>query len=422
MPSSPENPTSPFGDRTFSRRTLLRNAAAASLVALPGAALLDACATGGGGGSTAGATGAKSAQNPLGVDPKAALDVVIFAGGYGDKYATDVHVPLYKKAFPDADVKESSTQEISTTLQPRFNGESYVFNYVSTVYGIWYNAKLWATKGWKAPKTWSEFITLLDTIKAAGLTPYGYAGANAAYYQYLVILTSAAKLGGPDILKNIDNLADGAWANDSVHKAAEAWAAVGAKYTDKSFLGLKHTEVQLKQNQDKLATYPSGNWLENEQKDNTPGTFEYAMFPIPSLTSSDKLPVTAIWAGAGEPFFVSAKGKNPKGGMEYFRRMLSKEGAQGFTKLTGSLTVLQGAAEGLDLPPGMKSSATALTAAGKDAFYYLFDGWYKDLDQELRAATNELFYAGGTADKFVDRMQKKADAIKKDSSIKKFTR
>ncbi len=303
-----------------------------------------------------------------------------------------------------------------------FNGKSYVFNYVSTVYGIWYNAKLWATKGWKAPKTWSEFITLLDTIKAAGLTPYGYAGANAAYYQYLVILTSAAKLGGPDILKNIDNLADGAWANDSVHKAAEAWAAVGAKYTDKSFLGLKHTEVQLKQNQDKLATYPSGNWLENEQKDNTPGTFEYAMFPIPSLTSSDKLPVTAIWAGAGEPFFVSAKGKNPKGGMEYFRRMLSKEGAQGFTKLTGSLTVLQGAAEGLDLPPGMKSSATALTAAGKDAFYYLFDGWYKDLDQELRAATNELFYAGGTADKFVDRMQKKADAIKKDSSIKKFTR
>src|SRR6266511_3917469 len=449
MPSSPENPTSPFGDRTFSRRTLLRNAAAASLVALPGAALLDACATGGGGGSTAGATGAKSAQNPLGVDPKAALDVVIFAGGYGDKYATDVHVPLYKKAFPDADVKESSTQEISTTLQPRFNGGNppdVVDNSGSkqmefgalvdanqlqdlsdlwaapTVDGIWYNAKLWATKGWKAPKTWSEFITLLDTIKAAGLTPYGYAGANAAYYQYLVILTSAAKLGGHDILKNIDNLADGAWANDSVHKAAEAWAAVGAKYTDKSFLGLKHTEVQLKQNQDKLATYPSGNWLENEQKDNTPATLEHAMCPIPSLTSSDKLPVTAIWAGAGEPFFVSAKGKNPKGGMEYFRRMLSKGGAQGFTKLTGSLTVLQGAAEGLDLPPGMKSSATALTAAGKDAFYYLFDGWYKDLDQELRAATNELFYAGGTADKFVDRMQKKADAIKKDSSIKKFTR
>jgi N-acetylglucosamine transport system substrate-binding protein len=485
MPSSPENPNSPLGIGTgTSRRTLLRNAAAVGLVALPGAALLDACATSsGGGGSTSGSGGTKSAQNPLGVDTKAPLEVVIFAGGYGDSYATKVHVPLYQKAFPDAQVKESSTQEISTTLQPRynggnppdvvdnsgskamdfgalvdanqlqdltdlwnapsvddpskkvsevvqagmidqgkFNGKPFVFNYVSTVYGIWYNAKLWATKGWTPPTTWADFTATLDKIKAAGMTPYGYAGANASYYQYLVILTSAAKLGGADILINIDNLADGAWTNDAVHKSAEAWAQIGAKYTDKAFLGLKHTEVQLKQNQDKVALYPSGNWLENEQKANTPATFEYAMFPVPSLSSSDKLPATSVYAAAGEPFIVSAKSKNPKGGMEYFRRMLTKEGAQGFTKETGSLTVLQGAAEGLTLPPGMTSSAKGLTAAGTNTFYYNFDGWYKDLDQELRAATNELFYGGGTADKFVSRMQAKADAIKKDSSVKKFTR
>jgi N-acetylglucosamine transport system substrate-binding protein len=488
MSLSPENQdtveASPFGKPGLDRRTMLRRAAAASLVAVPGLGLLDACATGGGGGSTpTSGGGAKSKDNPLGVDPKAPLEVVIFAGGYGDGYAKNVHVPLYKKAFPNADVKETPTQEISTTLQPRFNGgtppdvvdnsgsknmdfgalvdanqlqdlselwdansvddpskkvsevvqagmidqgkfngKSFVFNYVSTAYGLWYNAKLWASKGWTPPTTWADFTALLDKIKAAGLTPYTYAGANASYYQYLVILTSAAKLGGPEIMINIDNLTPDSWKNDSVHKAAEAWAAIGAKYSDKANLGLKHTEVQLKQNQDKVAIYPSGSWLENEQKKDTPASFEYAMFPVPSLTSSDKLPVTAIWAGAGEPFFVAAKGKNPKGGMEYFRRMLSKEGAQGFIKETGSLTVLQGSAEGLTLPPGLQSSAKALTAAGKNTFYYNFDGWYKDLDLELRAATNELFFGGGTADKFVDRMQKKADAIKNDSSIKKFTR
>src|SRR5947207_256362 len=409
MPSSPENPNSPLGVGTgTSRRTLLRNAAAVSLVALPGAALLDACATGGGGsGSTSGSTGSVSKENPLGVDPKAPLEVVIFAGGYSDQYATQVHVPLYKKAFPNADVKESSTQEISTTLQPRYNGgtppdvvdnsgtkfmdfgalksagqlqdltdlwnapsvddpskkvsevvqagmidqgkldgKSYIFNYVSTVYGIWYNAKLWTSKGWTPPTTWDDFTATLDKIKAAGITPYGYAGANASYYQYLVILTSAAKLGGADLMKSIDNLEDGVWTSDPVKQSAKAWAEIGAKYTDKAFLGLKHTEVQLKQNQDRLALYPSGNWLENEEKANTPGTYEYAMFPVPSLTTSDKLPANAVYAAAGEPFIVSAKGKNAKGGMEYFRRMLTKEGAQGFTKLTGSLTVLQGASEG----------------------------------------------------------------------------
>jgi N-acetylglucosamine transport system substrate-binding protein len=483
MPSD-EQPINPLGiGAGTNRRTLLRNAAAVGLVALPGAALLDACATGGGSSSSNASSGTKSATNPLGVDPKAPLEVVIFNGGYGDKYATQVHVPLSQKAFPQADVKESSTQEISTTLQPRFNGgnppdvvdnsgsknidfgalvdagqlqdltdfwdaptvddpntkvrdavqsgavemgtyngKPLVFNYVSTVYGIWYNAKLWASKGWTPPTTWADFTALLDKIKAAGMTPYGYAGANASYYQYLVILTSAAKIGGADILKNIDNLAAGAWTNDAVHKAADAWAQIGAKYTDKAFLGLRHTQVQLEQNQDKLALYPSGNWLESEQKANTPATFEYAMFPVPSVTTSDQLPANAIYAAAGEPFFVAAHGKNPKGGMEYLRQMVSKAGAQGFTQQTGSLTILKGGATGLTLPPGLQSSAKALAGAGNNTFYYLFDSWYKDLDTELRAATNELFYGGGTADKFVTRMQAKADAIKNDSSIKKFSR
>lgn len=483
MTLSPETPATGESVKSdLSRRTVLRRAAAVSVLAIPAVGFLDACASGSDNSSDNTGGGTKSATNPLGVDETAPLEVVIFNGGYGDKYATDVHVPLYKAAFPKATVTESKAEEISTVLQPRFaggtppdvvdnsgsklmdngalvaagqlqdltelfaapsvddankkvsdtlvpgtvdsglfNGKPYVLNYVFTVYGIWYNAKLFASKGWTAPKTWSDFTALLDTIKAAGITPYGYAGANAAYYQYLVILSSAAKLGGDDILKNIDNLEDGAWTVDAVKQAATAWAEIGAKYTDKSFLGLRHTEVQLKQDQDKLAFYPSGNWLENEQKANTPATFEYAMIPVPSLTSSDKLDGSAVFATAGEGFIVASHGKNPKGGEEYLRQMLSKAGAKGFTQQTGSLTSVQGASEGLTLPPGLTSSSAALNAA-KSTFNYRFDGWYAELDTELRAATNELFYQGGTADKFVTRMQAKADAIKKDSSIQKYKR
>src|SRR3954454_20629078 len=110
---------------TPSRRALLRNAAALGIVAVPSYSLLSACATSGGddnSGSNSGGT--KSAANPLGVKEDAPLDVVIFNGGYGDKYATDVHEPLYKKEFPDAAVTESKTEEISTPLQPRFAGRT----------------------------------------------------------------------------------------------------------------------------------------------------------------------------------------------------------------------------------------------------------------------------------------------------------
>lgn len=112
-----------MSDNDLTRRTLLRRTAAAGLMATPAMGLLSACVTGGGEDEPANqAEGEKNAENPLGVDGNAPLEVVIFNGGYGEKYATDVHEPLYKAKFPNAQIKHSATQEIATTLQPRFAG------------------------------------------------------------------------------------------------------------------------------------------------------------------------------------------------------------------------------------------------------------------------------------------------------------
>ncbi|MET8121009.1 N-acetylglucosamine/diacetylchitobiose ABC transporter substrate-binding protein [Micromonospora sp. NPDC005291] len=478
MSITPEHPAA------LDRRTVLRRAAAVGMLATPAIGLLSACATSSGDKENEQvAGGTKSEKNPLGVKEDAPIEVIIFNGGYGEKYATDVHEPLYKTAFPKAEVKHQATQAVSTVLQPRFaagsppefvnnsgeklmdfgalvadgqlqdltelwdapsvddpakkvrdtvvpgtieagsfNGKPFVLYYVSTVFGIWYSGKLFKDNGWAPAKTWDDFIALLTAIKAKGITPYGYAGANAAYYQWNVILTQAAKIGGTDVLKNIDNLEDGAWKQDAVKQAATAWAEVGAKFSDKSFEGLKHTDVQLRQNQYKVAMYPSGDWLEGEQKKDTPSGFDYQLMPVPSLTASDKLPATALRATAGEGYFVSAKSKNPKGGLEYMRQMLSKAGAKGFTEVVKAPTVVPAGSEGFAFPPGVASSQAALKAAGQDVFNLYFDGWYKELDTEARTATNELMFGRINADAFVERIQKRADAIKKDSSVTKFKR
>jgi N-acetylglucosamine transport system substrate-binding protein len=477
--SSPQfTSDSPALASTSDRRTLLRRAAAVGLLATPVAGLLGACATSGGQKTSGG--GAKSATNPLGVKEDAELEVVIFNGGYTDKYAVDIHEPLYRKAFPKASVKHQSTPEIAKTLQPRFaggnppdmvnnsgsgamdfgglvadkqlmdltplwdapsvddptkkvrdtvvpgtieagafNGTPYVLYYVSTVFGIWYSGKLFKDRAWSAPTNWDAFLALCETIKKAGITPYGYAGGNAAYYQWNVILSHAAKIGGPDVLKNIDNLEDGAWKVDAVKQAATKWAEVGAKYMDKAFEGLRHTDVQLQHNQYKVAFYPSGDWLENEQKKDTPDGFTYQMTPIPD---SGKLPAAAIRATAAEGYIVPAKAKNPQGGMEYLRQMLSKAGAKGFADLIKSPTVVAGGSDGVTFPPGVSSSQLALKSAGKDVFNLFFDGWYNALDKEARTATNELMFGRIKADAYVERIQKKADEIKKDSSVTKYRR
>ena len=98
------------------RRQFLQRLAAAGLLTVPGAGVLSACATGGGGPAPA-AQGDVSAQNPLGVAADAGLDVVIFKGGYGDEYAL-FHEELYKKAYPQAQVKHTATTQIAQTAMP----------------------------------------------------------------------------------------------------------------------------------------------------------------------------------------------------------------------------------------------------------------------------------------------------------------
>ncbi len=466
----------------ITRRQLFRRIGLTALVAGPAAGLLNACATSGGGAAPAasGSAAATSAANPLGVDPAKPLEVVIFKGGLGDEYATQVHQPMYKKMYPQAEIKHVATQQIAQTLQPRFasgdvpdmisnagadlmdegalvaegqlldltplfeapslddpskkvrdtllpgtveagmiQGKPYVLKYVTSTYGMWYDANLFQEKGWTPPKTFDEFKAFCETAKSAGIVPYAYAGKNAAYYQYWMILISAAKIGGNEVLVNIDNLADGAWTAEPVRQAAAAWAEIGP-YMGKSFEGLIHTEVQTRQNQGKIAFYPSGSWLENEQKSNTPPNFAYAIAPTPSVTASDKMPYEAIRVAPGENYIVPAQAKNPQGGLEYLRIMLSKEGARGFTEKSGNFTVVMGATDGLELSPGNKSVAEAQKAAGQNIVTHsLFETWYKELETELRKQTNALMFGRISADEFCEKMQAAADKTKNDDSIVK---
>lgn len=107
----------------FNRRDLVKRAAALGIVAVPAMGMLSACAGGGSDSDNKVEKGKKSAKNPLAVNESAGLDVVIFDGGFGDKYAKDAQSE-YLMAFPKAEgkVKLSSTQKIQSTLQPRFNG------------------------------------------------------------------------------------------------------------------------------------------------------------------------------------------------------------------------------------------------------------------------------------------------------------
>jgi N-acetylglucosamine transport system substrate-binding protein len=238
------------------------------------------------------------------------------------------------------------------------------------------------------------------------------------------ILSAAAKLGGADVLKAIDNLEPNAWKHDAVKAAADAYYQLAVDgFIQQGAEGMDHVQSQTEWCQGKAAFISSGSWLENEQKAVTPPDFRMTAAPTPSLTSGDKLPFEAIRGIAGEPFVVPAKAKNLRGGMEYMRVMLSKKGAADFTSKVSSLTCVTGASAGLSLSPGLTSVTKLLDAAGRNNFTWVYQLYYRKLERNLvDAACGDLFTKRINAAQFVDRCQQAADEIARDTSIKKYKR
>jgi N-acetylglucosamine transport system substrate-binding protein len=470
-------------NRGTTRRVFLRRVGLSALAVGPGSAFLTACATGGDDDEEA-ETGEKSAENPLGVPEDAPLEIYIFNGGFGDAYATQVHEPMYEEAYPNATIEHHAEVDIAGSLQTRFvkgnppdfvndSGDGqipigqlvdndqlydlselfdapswddpnvkvrdtlvpgsievgtfgdapYALNYASTMFGLWYNKILWDEKGWTPPTTWDDMLALCEEIKGAGIAPWTYQG-DAPRYMNWPLLVMAAKLAGPEILVAVDNLEEGAWGHEAIKESAAALQGLRDKgYILEDTEGMTFTQAQKQWSDGNAAIIPCGTWLESEQSEVTPEGFEFAMFPEPLLSSDAAMPAETIRATAGEPYIVPADAKNPRGALEYMRIMLSQEGARGFTENTSSLTIVEGAADGLKLPPGLISAKQALEAAGDDIVDWQYPTWYREMENPgIDAATGDLMAGRISVDEWVDACEAEAAKIRDDSSITKYTR
>ncbi|MBB5869130.1 N-acetylglucosamine transport system substrate-binding protein [Allocatelliglobosispora scoriae] len=444
-------------------------------------AALAGCVTGGDDGDT-GTKGDKSATNPLGVPVDAPLEVVIFKGGYGDDYAKQAG-SLYTQKYPKAAIDHKGIQRVGDVLQPRFvadtppdvvdnsgagrldlatlvaskklkdlgelldspsvddpskkvrdtllpgvvedgtfDGSVQVLNFSSVLWGVWYSKSLFAKNGWTFPTTWEEMLTLGDTIKKTGVAPWTWQGKYPEYMND-PLQSLAAKAGGMDLVKAIDNLEPGAWQSAPMLAAAEAIHQLVVRgHIMTGSEALSHTEAQNAWCKGQAAFIPCGSWLEGEQQAVTPAGFDMVMAAVPALTGSDKLANGAVQGASSESFLVPAKAKNPQGGLEYLRLLFSKQVARGFAESAKALPVVIGATDGLTLSSGLSSVAAAAKAAGPNVFTYRFRTWYAPLSKAFDDATGELLTNRVNPAQWAERIQKAADSVAKDSSIVKHKR
>ncbi len=421
-------------------------------------------------------------ENPLGVDPSAPLDVVIFKGGYGDEYAQYVNNEMYAKLYPNAQITYAGIQRLGEQLQPRFvageppdvidnsgagnldtaalvaegqladladlmaapaydtegatfeetllpgsqetgvfDGKQLYLNYVVSVTGIWYSSTFMEERGYTYPKTWSEMMDLSAEIKGSGMSPWVTTGVYPQYMLGMVFNQLVWKLN-PQALVNIDNLEDDAWRQPEVEAALEAlYQLTENEYLLPGWEGLTHTESQAEWLQGRAAFIPVGSWLENEMAGLIPEDFNMVVAPVPPIEGS-QVPFEGIFAGAGEVFIVPSQAKNVAGGKEWLRLLFSQEGGRKFAELTKSLSVVQGSAEGLDLGTAFASVQQVIDAAGEHTFQARYPGWYLDLQEEAKNAMGALLQGQITIDEFIDTVQDMADQVKEDESIPKYER
>lgn len=456
----------------YSRRQVFQRGAALGISAPAIAALL---------GSAPRGVLAQDTSNPLGVDPAAPLDVVIFKGGFGDDYALNVN-EMYQAQFPDAEITYVGTQRLGPQFQPRFvggnppdvmdnsgaenlpiatlvaegqladladlmaapaydtegatfaetlvpgsqetgvyDGVQRVLLYALTVYGIWYNQNWFDEQGYTYPETWEDMMALCADIKESGVAPWTYQGQ---YPQYMRLLMDqmVGKHGGIEAVMALDNLEPDAWKQDSVRVSLEALRSLYDNgYILEGTEALSHTDSQAQWLQGRAAFIPCGTWLENEMRDLIPEDFAMVVAPSPSL-ADDVLPFSAIGAWAGENFHVSEQGANVQGGKEWLRLLFSKEGARFFSESTSSLTVVIDAAEGLDLGPTFASTQDALSAAGDNTIASRYADWYPTLNTESRDKMGALMTGQISVEDYMNDVQAVADAVAADDSIQKYTR
>ncbi|WKX73067.1 N-acetylglucosamine/diacetylchitobiose ABC transporter substrate-binding protein [Streptomyces sp. XD-27] len=469
------------------RRDLIKRSAALGIISVPTVSALSACATGGGDGDSDNGVdkskGETSAKNPLGVKKGATLEAFIFKGGLGDEYARDAEADY--RATYDAKVNHTGTQQVGPKLQPRFAGGNPpdvidnsgaehldmnnlssqgqlvdlaplldapsfddpkkkvrdllypstlekgkhkdvfdVLYYAFTVYGTWYSQKLLDDKGWGYPKSLDDMIRLCADIKQDGIAPWSYPG-QYPYYVHFNLFAQIAKIGGMEKWIAIDNLEPKAWSsNDAVRQVVEFYEELAAKgYILKGSEGRSHTQTQTKWNQREAVFIPNGSWVENESQSTTPKDFGMAVGALFDGGSGDAMPHGTVRAEPSEPFIVAKQGKNPTGGMELLRIMLSKKHSQNFARKVKSLTSVMGATEGMELTPGLSAARQVVKDAGENLVSIQLQEWYPKLtDEKIGGLTLELLTGDIKAREWIRKTQRYADEWAADDEVTKFQR
>lgn len=149
--------------------------------------------------------------------------------------------------------------------------------------GLFYNKKMFEENDWHEPRTWDEFISLCEQIKASGIAPITVGGADTWPVQMITnaIVDTVEEGSGDDLTK-------GLWMGNrkfTDEKSMEIYERehLILSYLEDDFLNINYSDAPARLVEGKAAMLYDGSWNAFEIEKANPD-FEYDYFAIPGNT------------------------------------------------------------------------------------------------------------------------------------------
>ena len=257
--------------------------------------------------------------------------------------------------------------------------------------GWWYNKDLFDEAGITAPpQTWSEFLTDIQKLKDAGITPIALGEADTwtgmHIWSYL-----ATRIGGEAAFTaaadRTGSFEDAAF----VQAGVELKKLIDMEPFQDGYLGANHDEMQATFGNSKAAMELSGQWAPSVQRANSAdleGVKNLGMFNFPSVEGGAGAVTDVI--GGGNGFAI---GKNASPEAVDFVKYLTSQTNQTVIAASGTgIPVIKGAESGLT-DPNLLLVQESFAAADYFQLYYdqvlpsAMGGIINDAVQKLYAGT-----------------------------------
>ena len=176
----------------------------------------------------------------------------------------------------------------TSLTNPYGDGKTYLAPMFYSPCGLFYNAKLFAAKGWTVPTTWDEMWQLGEKAKAEGIALFTY--PTAGYYDAFMFALMYS-IGGAEFFDKATHYENGVWDTPEAQKLFEILDKL-ATYTHKNTPAQANnqdfTKNQLMVMKDEALFMPNGTWITGEManaQNELTNDFEWGMTALPAVTA-----------------------------------------------------------------------------------------------------------------------------------------